>query len=100
LARRGGEPLKQYDPLDLELFVFIEQLINKQQYLSARASIPGANTEKLTEALWNAYHPYTSVETEKQADKMAQTVESMQQNTYTIRRGVGGNSLEVKKKQQ
>jgi len=95
LARRGGPSLPELDAIDIETMIYIEDLINTQNYLSARSGMPGLDQQKHGDALRNAYFPFNQHTEAERADRMVKAAKDAQKHSYTIKRGPSGTRLEV-----
>lgn len=98
LASRGVTDISNYDVLDTEIFVIVEEIKNTQQYLSALASLPSVKAEEMAKALKEAYYPYSVVDKNTLSAEAKAEMDDFVSKVYTIRRGPSGQTLEIKPK--
>ena len=94
LAYREGIEIRELDALDREVFVYLEELKNRQEYLKSIAPLV-EKREEFHNKLQEAFFPFSESAGTKQAAKMNEALEEMTKHSYSIKRGPFGQTLVV-----
>lgn len=93
LAQRGNLQLDELDSVDREMFLYLEEIQQQQQYLQVVAPLvdPAKGKDFLKQAE-KAFFPHQEAADVLEATKTQQMLQEMQNKRYTIKRGPGGSS--------